>query len=815
MSNRIYLMRDWYFCEKFRDEFISHEMGKRGTDEFEMVSLPHTIKEVPFHYFDEAMYQLEAAYQKVIHADKEWKGSKLFLMFEAVGHYAEVYLNGKRIGSHEGGYTAFQLDLTEALKYDDDNLLTVKVDARESLNQPPLGFVVDYLTYGGIYRDVYLEIKHPASIRDIFLKPQVKTDLANFTLDDIKNRPVEGRLVSEIEYSSFAESLMQNGSLQVKQQVLFEDKTLAEYFGKAVKEVTIDVPSVPLWDIESPKRAKVITQLFLDEHCVDEREELIGFRKVIFKTDGFYLNDRKVKIRGLNRHQSYAYVGYAMPESMQRKDAQILKEELSLNAVRTSHYPQSHYFIDECDRLGLLVFTEMPGWQHIGNEEWQEKAIRNVEEMVVQYRNHPSIILWGVRINESQDNDEFYKRTNAAAHSLDDTRQTGGVRALKKSHLLEDVYTYNDFVHSGKNIGCEPKRKVTSDTSKPYLISEYNGHMYPTKSFDDEEHRMEHMLRHANVIDAAAGENEIAGSFGWCMFDYNTHKDFGSGDRICYHGVMDMFRNKKMAAHIYAAQEEKTPILELSSTMDIGEHPACNRDDTYIIFNTDKVRVYKNNRFIKEYSSKDSAYKNIKHGPVLIDDYIGNAIKDAGVYKPRQAEMIKYLLNSVAMHGMKITPKMAWYAFQLVVIYHMNPAEMVPLYNRYVGDWGGESAEYKFEAIQNEQIVKTIFKTTMKKPSLQVDVSHTTLIEKITYDVAEIRIQAVDENRNLLPYFQEPLCIETNGPIEVIGPKIITIRGGMTGVYVKSIGKPGSAAVTLKCERCEEVVIHFEVKSNS
>ena len=87
------------------------------------------------------------------------------------------------------------------------------------------------------------------------------------------------------------------------------------------------------------------------------------------------------------------------------------------------------------------------------------------------------------------------------------------------------------------------KSAVTSDNSKPYLISEYNGHMYPTKSYDWEEHRVWHAMRHASVLDAVAGEADIAGSFGWCMFDYNTHKDFGSGDRICYHGVMDMFRN--------------------------------------------------------------------------------------------------------------------------------------------------------------------------------------------------------------------------------------------------------------------------------
>ena len=228
-------------------------------------------------------------------------------------------------------------------------------------------------------------------------------------------------------------------------------------------------------------------------------------------------------------------------------------------AVRTSHYPQSHHFIDECDRRGLLVFTEIPGWQHIGGEDWKAQAVENTREMVQQYRNHPSIILWGVRINESRDDDELYRLTNGVAHELDPSRPTSGVRDRVKSSFLEDVYAYNDFSHKGDNAGCLKKKKSTPDRKKGQLISEFNGHMFPTKSFDCEDHTTEHMLRHARVMNAYYKEKDIAGGFGWCMFDYNTHQDFGSGDRICYHGVTDMFRNKKPAGELYFAQQEAEP----------------------------------------------------------------------------------------------------------------------------------------------------------------------------------------------------------------------------------------------------------------
>lgn len=149
-----------------------------------------------------------------------------------------------------------------------------------------------------------------------------------------------------------------------------------------------------------------------------------------------------------------------MPESMQKLDAEILKYELGVNAVRTSHYPQSHHFIDRCDELGLLVFTEIPGWQHIGDDEWKKQAVINTREMVTQYMHHPSIILWGVRINESQDCNELYKQTNSVAHNIDRFRQTSGVRYIEKSHLLEDVYAFNDFSHNGTNAGLKAKRAL-------------------------------------------------------------------------------------------------------------------------------------------------------------------------------------------------------------------------------------------------------------------------------------------------------------------------------------------------------------------
>ncbi|MBR6316727.1 MAG: glycoside hydrolase family 2 protein [Lachnospiraceae bacterium] len=813
MGQRIYLDNDWEFTTQFHEDMIQ---GNFDRAELVKVRLPHTTAELPFHYFDEHAYQMLCGYVRHIYGEKEWAGKNVLLTFEAVGHDATVYLNGKKICENHCGYTAFTADLTEHLKLGEDNLLVVRVDSREDLNIPPFGFVIDYMTYGGIYRDVYLTINNPAYIRDVF----VTTRLADRYYEDLGEekpflRAHASKTLSRIEITGAGTDFVLRQSIRKKGeedwQVLGEVATTPVETGAC--ELTFSIGDVELWDVTHPVLYEMKTE-FCDGSggVCDEVITTFGFRKAVFKKNGFYLNGRKLKIRGLNRHQSYAYVGYAMPDSMQEFDAILLKEELGVNAVRTSHYPQKQSFIDKCDELGLLVFTEFPGWQHIGDDDWKEQAVENVRTMVTQYRNHPSIILWGVRINESVDDDPFYERTNKMAHVLDPSRQTGGVRCYKKGSFLEDVFTYNDFSHEGKKKGCEKKSDVTSDTERPYLISEYNGHMYPTKAFDWEEHRMEHAKRHANVLDEVARQEDISGSFGWCMFDYNTHKDFGSGDRICYHGVMDMFRNPKQAAFVYAMQQDEKPVLELSSTMDIGEHPGCNRGDIFIYTNADSVRMYKNDVFIREFYAGDSPYKNLRHGPIPVNDYIGNLLEEKENMPKAQADAVKDLLNEVArvgLYGMSKT--MYLKAGRLMVQYHMKMTDAVELYNRYIGDWGGASTTYRFEAIRGGEVVKTLTKTPMTKTCLQVKVSHTELTETHTYDVAAVRFMLTDENGNQLPFANDPVTLEATGAIQLIGPSVVSLQGGMFGCYVKTKGQAGEGKLTLSLQNGETKEIEFTV----
>lgn len=808
MTHRLYLNDDWLFTEQFEDSLAAPEYPENT---LQPVRLPHTCKETPFHYFDESLYQMVSGYRRHLLIPKDWQGKQILLTFEGAAHDSTVFCNGKKVGEHHCGYTAFTVDLTDNVLYGQDNLLCVRLDSRENLNVPPFGYVIDYMTYGGIYRDVRLEVKEKVSLSDIFVHTAI----------DFRSSPVTAQITSEITLTESNENVTIRQYYMPKNTAagqgswnLFCEQTVsADTTCDKEIALTAAITDPLLWDTEEANLYILKTQLYQDNTLLDETETTFGIREAVFKKDGFYLNGRKLRIRGLNRHQSFPYVGYAMPKSMQRLDADLLKKELGLNAVRTSHYPQSHYFLERCDELGLLVFTEFPGWQHIGDDAWKAQAVANAEDMIRQYRNHPSIILWGIRINESPDDDAFYEKTNAVAHKLDPSRPTGGVRAMKKSHLLEDVYTYNDFLHDGEMPGCDPKKKVTSDMEKPYLISEYNGHMYPTKAFDNEERRSEHAIRHANVLDAVAGQPDIAGSFGWCMFDYNTHKDFGSGDRICYHGVMDMFRNPKLAANIYACEQEQTPVLEITSSMDIGEHPGCNRGNIYILSNADSVKMYKNDRFIKEYLPEMSPYKHLKHGPILIDDFIGDSLAQNERFRPKHAKEITDAMNLVARGSLNHIPKRLYLtALKLLLIYHIDFAEVTRLYTKYIGDWGGTATIYRFDAIKDGKVVKSVTKEPVREIRLEAEADHTILTEQHSYDVALVRIRAVDDHGNVLPFYQEPVRLITEGDISIIGPDTIALQGGMGGTYVKSTGRSGRGALLLQSQTAGEVRIPFQIK---
>ena len=775
----ISLCNDWEFTPEWSEAFL------KGEGAGEPVRLPHNVKELPLHYAGPEDYEMVCGYRRKLAIPESCRGKRLFLQFDGAAHEADVYINGIHVGSHRCGYTAFRLEVTDYARFGGEMDLAVKLDTRENPAIPPFGFVIDYLTYGGLYREVWLDLREESYIYDVFV-----------------TTPAADTLMAQVKVCGTYDA--------IRLSVLDGEQLLVEAVGSAKQRITD--PEAQPWTVDAPKLYTLRAELLKGGAVLDRQELRFGYRTAEFRADGFYLNGEKLFLRGLNRHQSYPYIGYAAPERLQREDARILKQELQCNAVRTSHYPQSQHFIDACDRLGLLVFTELPGWQHIGDRAWKEQALENLREMVLQYRNHPSIILWGVRINESVDDDAFYTRANALAHALDPSRATSGVRYLEKSHLLEDVYAYNDFSHNGLTPGAKKKKDVTPDMGKALLISEHNGHMFPTKSFDPWEKRQAQALRHARVLSAAQGGGEHAGCFGWCMFDYATHKDFGSGDRVCYHGVMDSFRNPKLAAAVYASQGEDSPVLELGCPMDIGDYPAGQLGKVYAFTNADEVRLYKNDVFVAGFQKGE--LEGLNHNPILIDDTIGALLKTQEGFPEQKAELLRRCLVSAGKHGLANMPaadkaRMLW----CMLRYHMSMQEGVDLYGKYVGNWGGEATRWRFDAVKNGRVVASQTRAPGKKLRIEARPSHTTLTEGASYDMAAVRVRLLDEWGNVASFAQLPLHFSVSGPIALAGPDRAAAEGGMGGCYIKTTGMSGVGTLTISVPGLDSVSIEFEVNA--
>ena len=438
--------------------------NKNWIFENSQVCLPHNAIELPFNYFDEKTYQREFIYEKIIIPNSTWDNKEISVVFEAVMANTQVFLNNKKIVSHTDGYSPFIARLTDELKKG-ENILKVKIDGSENPSIPPFGGRIDYLTYAGIYRDVHLLITSPILIQNIKIEtPNVlnekKSVKVNVNLFNPKKLTLSGFLIAKLKDTNG--KILSTSKFKItREEICFEIDKLE---------------NIKLWDIDNP--VLYTLDIWVETpYGIDNLSERFGFRLAEFTKDGFFLNGNPLKIRGLNRHQSFPYIGYALGQSAQYKDAEILKYDLRINLVRTSHYPQSKHFLNRCDEIGLLVFEEIAGWQHIGDKEWQNKSIENVQNMIERDWNHPSIILWGVRINESPDNHEFYLKTNQVAHQLDSTRQTGGVRKFEEGEFLEGVYTMNDFILGEEELGgnrgripLRPQRECTGfNYDVPYL----------------------------------------------------------------------------------------------------------------------------------------------------------------------------------------------------------------------------------------------------------------------------------------------------------------------------------------------------------
>ena len=756
MKGKLLWNLNWYFCEGFSDERV--KCG--STDGMEQIHLPHQVRTLTYNCFSHDDTQMISTYAKRFTLNAEEAAKRTLVEFDGVMTYFELYVNGHLAGSHKGGYSRARFEITPYV-HEGENTLFVMVDSNERNDIPPFGCVIDYITYGGIYRDVNLYLLEPVFMTDVLFR---------YDMTGENTAEVYPEFYVDNAGPAFTGVIAVTVADREGRELLSYSQDVSVAAG--CSHITLDrraVNGITRWDPEDPHMYVVKAVLKKDAQELDTIEDDIGFRTYECRADGLFVNGRRIILVGMDRHQSYPYIGYSIGKRAQRADADLLKQ-YGLNTVRTSHYMQSQYFLDRCDEIGLLVFEEIPGWQFIGDEGFKQVVLQDVRSMIVTDFNHPGIFIWGVRINESLDDDDLYTRTNALAHELDSSRSTGGVRCYTHSHLLEDVYTMNDFCHAGTYGGkggsagssgsdlrqvLRMQQEVTGLPYKvPYMVTEYMGHTYPTKQFDNGFVRGEHARRHADILARTFLKNDSLGSIGWCAFDYNTHGDYGAGDKICYHGIFDMFRIPKYAAYVYRTQkspEEELLMLPITA-FSRGEKPLYGIMPFLVLTNCDYIEVFMYGKSLG-YFYPSNRFFGMPHPPIEVD-------VDVDVF-----------WNDVWQDG------------------------------KIVGYLDGKPvSEYKF----------------LRNPHLDgfAVTQDDTVISSSEVDTARFEVRFVDQLGHVCTFYNGVIEIETEGDIEVIGPRFLAPTGGQIAFWVKSVPnrKDSTARVRVKAPALSYPDQVFEIR---
>lgn len=716
---------------KFRQGFDPDCVNTPQEEGYEKVHIPHTVQEIPYDCFDQYMTCMVSTYVKYFELTTEQiKGKRILLSFEGVSAYYDLYLNGKLAGNHKGAYSMALFDVTDYVKAG-ENRMVLMVDSNEREDIPPNGSTVDYLIYGGIYRDVRLFIQE-----DIY----IRQELVRYEMNDEEDTVT---LAPELLVTNHGEEKV----MSVKTCVYEDDST--QVFWQDEQKVTVPqgaasvhlaekaLPQVKRWTLNDPKLYRIETVLSTEDGKeVDRFETHTGFRTIKVTPEGFYLNGEKVILNGLNRHQSFPYVGYALGKRAQEKDAKLLREFMGLNIVRCSHYMQSEYFLNCCDRIGLMVFEEIPGWGFIGGEEFKKVVFQDLENMVLGHYNHPGIVIWGTRLNETTDCDELYEETNRRCKEMDSSRPTTGVRWETGSHLIEDIYSYNDYTEDDKGEFqiLTSQQAAERPDFVPYLISEHTGAILPTKPGDSEERREQFAIRHARVMSKVKTTRGYLGALGWCMCDYNTHNDHNSMNKVCYHGVLDMFRVPKWAAYAYASQKspEQEIILEPCSAVGRGER--CEPVPFYVLTNCDYIEVTFSKDITRAYYPS-MKFPGLAHPPIEVTEN-----GEFWQHRWEGTKIVGYI------DGKPVAER----------IYSNNPR--LSRYHAIADDL----------ELNNDRV-----------------------------DETRIVVYAEDENGNRMHCHQGVLSIMTEGDLELIGPEHIPFMGGAAAFWVKTkaTGKSGTGTV--------------------
>ena len=610
----ILINQDWNFR-------FSHQVNKNSS---RRVDLPHTWNAQDALSAKPEYKRGIGNYEKKLFIRSEWKGKRLFLRFEGANCVSNVFINGKQIGEHRGGYGAFIFEITDKVNYGKNNTVLVRVNNGEQLDVMPL--VGDFNFYGGIYRDVHLLVTE-----DICISPLDYASPGVYLFQQHVGEK-QAAVLARINLSNGTEHPRQATlRLQVKEgdKVVYQaDKkvTVAPHTSVQPEEMSFTLLNPRLWNgREDPFMYQTVITLVKDGKEIDKVEQPLGLRYYATDADrGFFLNGKHLPLHGVCRHQEWAEVGNALRPMHHEEDTRLMLE-MGVNAIRLAHYPQATYMYDLMDRNGIVTWAEIPfvgpgGYADKGfvdQPSFRKNGKEQLKEMIRQHFNHPSICFWGLfnELKENGDNPlEYIKELNVLAHQEDPTRPTtsasnqGGAINFITDNIAWNRYdgwygatpatlaSWLDKTHQ-----AHPEIKIA--------ISEYGAgasiyhqqdslvQTSPGSWWHPENWQTEYHIQNWKII---SERPYVWGSFVWNMFDFGAaHRTEGDRPGINDKGLVTHDRKvKKDAFYFYKANWNPEPMVYIAGRRSVNRVKPVT--EVQIFSNCAEVTLKVNGQIIKK-----------------------------------------------------------------------------------------------------------------------------------------------------------------------------------------------------------------------
>lgn len=558
-------------------------------------------------------------YEQTLYIQPEWKGKRLFLRFEGVNSIANVFVNGKHLGEHRGGYSAFVFEITDAVQYGAGNRITVRVSNAEQLDVMPL--VGDFNFYGGIYRNVELMVTEPACISPLdYASPGVY-----LTQQHVSKK--EAKVLATVKLSNRRQPRNTTVRIEIKDGTRSVCRTEGQLALDPEADTQITLPftirNPRLWNgRKDPFLYQAEITLWENNRLLDKVVQPLGLRYYHIDADkGFFLNGAHLSLQGVCRHQDRAETGNALRPEHHREDMRLMLD-MGVNAVRLAHYQQSEEMYDLTDRSGVITWAEIPfvgpgGYADKGFVDLpalKENGIQQLKELIRQNYNHPSICLWGLfnELKEEGDNPVSYlHELNKLAHQEDSTRPTTSASNQNGDlNFITDCIAWNRYDGWYGGMPDELARFLDETHRRhPQLrigISEYGAgasiyhqqdslkRPVPSGVWHPENWQTFYHIENWKIIHERPF---VWGTFVWNMFDFGAaHRREGDRPGINDKGLVTFDRKIKKDAYFFyqANWNKETPMIHLAEKRNNCRKAGTHR---FMVFtNQDKAELFVNGK---------------------------------------------------------------------------------------------------------------------------------------------------------------------------------------------------------------------------